>query len=264
MSLSAEHVILSEAFPHVSGQSSIPCATRQPRAPFMPRHAWRIDLHEAPGRISKVATEMIAAGQVFPFHTVMKKQESITGGKDRFQNSNLAQYKRVVNTIIDEGGISPHLLLDGFLHTENCASLWIFSPTARGGELDISTAYGEEPCLSFRDAGVEIYLFEKMERGKLLELNSRLGRNPDTCPEELETQWKPFVHSIFERRVITSKIIPAGMRSVKSTRDPDIIPGDHKGMTEMLSSLQPALEARARGALARIVEVSATSWSWSR
>lgn len=163
-------------------------------------------------------------------------------------HSLLAQYKRVLNTVILEGSAKPYLLLDGFLHNENCASLWKFDGEGKVNSLEITHSDDGKPCISFNDSGIEIYLFDKMDHAKRLALNEQLGRRAALLVEDLETLGRPLVCFIHEHRLLTSKLHSLGKRIVKSLRDPDIIPADRKGMTQMLSSLRPALAARARGA----------------
>ena len=171
----------------------------------------------------------------------------MTTGKGEVNRSNLAQYRRVINTIISGAATSPYLLLDGFLHTENCSSLWRFDSGGLVHVLEITNCADSRPCISLSNSGVEIYLFWKMEHAKLRALNERLGWELDRLPDELNTLDRPLVDSMNEHLLLTTRRLSLGNRTVTSLRDPDLISVDQKGMTKMLSSLQPALEARARG-----------------
>jgi len=179
--------------------------------------------------------------------------------EEEHDDSNLAQYLTVVNSIIAAGSTRPYLLLlDGFIHSDECASLWKFDSRKKNIELQLTSIGGGEPSIFFYNSGVEIYIFGKLEREKLLKYNELFGANPESYPtEELDTLNKPLVRDIYEHRVgvvaNTLKHVRPGRRGERwepevKTLDPFEIPGDHMGVKQMLSSLQPALEARARSA----------------
>jgi hypothetical protein len=167
-------------------------------------------------------------------------------------HSDLAQYRRVINAIVNEGSTARYLLLDGFLHSEDCTSLWKFSEARSARTVEIEQRGGEEPIINLYGSGVEVYLLHKLGHGKLLEQNERLGRGEDPIAECLDTDGRPLVQSIQGRHLLTARLINLGKRSILSARDPELIPVDQSGMSAMLHSLPLMLEARAKGAKTRI------------
>jgi hypothetical protein len=170
-------------------------------------------------------------------------------------DSALAQYLLALNAVVAAGSGRGYLLLDGFLHTDDCASLWVFNQEKAaqkdGIALEISDFGGGAPYIIPDGAGVQIYLLPKMERAKLLELNEQLGRSPG-LPAELRTDDKPRVQFIYEHRLQTRQMVTktAGgkrPRAIRREEDGELaITRAPEGIAAMFDSLRPALEARAK------------------
>ena len=183
------------------------------------------------------------------------KAISVAPRKSVSGNSNLAQCGRAFNIILAEASSSSYLLLDGFPHTERCASLWKFAVSVSSVKLAVDTRNDDEPFLDLHATGVEIHLFEYINQEKLLDLNQQLGRYPEQLPPELNTQERPIAIAIYEQRLLTSKYIRVGDQFVNRPREPELLPADQIGVTQMLSSLRPALTARAKGIDARKISL---------
>lgn len=206
----------------------------------------------------------------------LKKEVEAKGtapeAEEEEDDSALAQYLAALNTIIAAGSQQGYLLLDGFLHTDDCASLWVFDKKKAVGkdgiELKIRDFGGSEPYIILENDGVHIYLLPKMDRARLLELNERLGRGRG-LPAELSVDDKPRVQFIYEhrlqtrRKTVTKKKV-SGNRTREITKDVDEvldISQAPEGIAAMFASLRPGLEARAKyaDALKKSVEDSVKS-----
>jgi hypothetical protein len=173
--------------------------------------------------------------------------------KDTTDESNLAQYLVMLNSVIAAGSSGRYLLLDGFLHTDDCASLWKFDATEKTGELSIQTLLDEERYIDLRKTGVEIYILPKMALAELIALNKKLGENPDLYAKDLDAKEKPLVRLIYEYRIQTvttgTKTVRKGKRGER--QEPVEIPSEieisgNQGVKAMLDSLRAALAARAQ------------------
>lgn len=167
------------------------------------------------------------------------------------------QYLVILSNIVAGGLAYPALVLDGFLHTDDCASFWTFDNSVKDIQLEISIdPFTKKPYITLTNSGVQIYILDKIGLEKLVDLNTKIGNNPDTEHPELATQNRPRIVNIYEHHletVVTRTIAAPTKRNPERTKTVEekseiAIPGTHEGIQHLMNSLQPALVARAASA----------------
>ncbi|MPZ44341.1 MAG: hypothetical protein GEV05_13220 [Betaproteobacteria bacterium] len=175
----------------------------------------------------------------------------------RVEDGALAEYAVLLDAVVAAGSTHRWLLLDGFLHSADCASLWLFDPKKlgerAGSAIQVEQLLDDEPYIILVNSGVEIFLFEKIAPEKLLALNEHLGASLD-LPPQLDYAARPQVRFVYAERIqtvaeTTSQRPRSGgrTREVRKRTDASLpIAKDYAGIAAMLESLRPALAALAR------------------
>jgi hypothetical protein len=172
-------------------------------------------------------------------------------------DSALGQYLATLNAVLTAGSQQQYLLLDGFLHTDDCTSLWVFDKEKAASKVDLELKIddfgGTEPYILLQNVGVRIYLLPRMSLARLLELNEQLGKG-HSLPAEVSIDDKPRVQFIYETRIrtlrqtVTKKKSRSGSeREIRKTVDEDKdIAKAPDGIRALFSSLPASLQARAK------------------
>ncbi|NTV69133.1 MAG: hypothetical protein HGA71_03200 [Azonexaceae bacterium] len=180
------------------------------------------------------------------------------GAVERDEDDSIAGlYLLILNNIVAAGQAYPSLALDGFLHGDDCASLWTFDRGVRNLELALSIdPFSGKPYIALQNSGVEIHLLEKIGGEALIALNTQIGNNPDVPQAALATTGRPRVVAIYEHHleVVVSQAVAAPTKrdperkKLLETKSEIVIPGTHEGIQALMNSLAPALLARASSA----------------
>lgn len=182
----------------------------------------------------------------------------------------LDEYLELLEYIVSVGSRRERLLLQGFIHSSECSTLWIFEGNV-DPHLEIQqTLLQTKPHITVSGANLEIRLLDKMTDDDISRLNTELGRNTGTLPSELRSEDAPQVLTVFEDVVELS--VPKTVKKkayirekgVRKTIEVDktewaneeerIDKTNHSGVQEMVHSLPIAIVAR-EAALTKLKDI---------
>ena len=205
------------------------------------------------GKITEqVSTQIVQAKTIFSAHPGRLKTETQVKSSSPY----LDQYLELLNAIVEVGSWGEALLLQGFIHTAECASLWLFDPE-KAPDVHKSIPIAYEPYILFRDSGVKIVLLDIVSDEKLRELNRKIGENPTSLPDSLKTTDRDLVIAIYEHDVeveVTKTEMEHGRKIngkvsewevKKPFRERRGINKDWSGISKLIQSFPIAIEERS-------------------
>jgi|SRR6266850_403534 len=205
------------------------------------------------GKITdQVSSQIVQAKATFSAGTDRPKSEP------RVKSSSplLDRYLELLDVIVEVGWWGDALLLQGFIHTAECASLWLFDPE-KTPDVHKSIGIPYEPYILFRDSGVKIVLLDAVSDEKLRELNRKIGENRTSLLDSLETKDKDLVIVIYEHDVeleVTKTEISHGRKIKDKVSEYEVkklikerrgINKDFSGISKLIQSLPVAIEERS-------------------
>lgn len=92
----------------------------------------------------------------------------------------LDEYLNIIETIAELGSLRPYLLLQGFIHTGDCSSLWVFEmdKAPRTAIMTSMTTGNATISLGRTTSHFDIFLLSPMDTAKITQLNEELETNP--------------------------------------------------------------------------------------
>jgi hypothetical protein len=200
------------------------------------------------------------AKRIVEFKNNLASRKSGASENEKPPTSFLEQYLELLNYIAVVGSWGPSLLLKGFIHSADCASLWRFD-RKKTSELIIVSLMADHPYILVGNSAVQISLFPKVSDTELLALNEELGEHPDRLPKSLSIENGQTVIEVQDGQIeveVTrkeTKTTKRGTREVVRTdREKREIDKTFGGVAALVESLPIAIEARGK-AFARLSKI---------
>lgn len=168
----------------------------------------------------------------------------------------LDQYVELLNYISFVGSWRHSLLLDGFLHSSDCSSLWLFSMDKDPVfQINKGMFDATESCILLSASNVEIYLLPKMKPKELTILNEELGLNKKVLPDRLTGKNRQQVLKVYDDDVEVRTLRYESKKNRRGYMEEEVIPEDvklsidkinHSGIQALVKSFSPAIYAQEK------------------
>jgi hypothetical protein len=202
----------------------------------------------ASGRISSASVKQLV--EFTKTYTPIQETTPTDGGYTA--NPFLEQYLVALKFVGTVGCWGSALLLDGFVHSPECSSLWGFSP---GGKptFTITSGQYDSPYISIIDSGCSVFLFDRFPVDTRLALNEEIGRDSDRLPAALGSGNRPKVLQVYEDSVAlnvhtigTKKGRRGPIQEMSVSRELTRIDKSFGGLAAMLQSVSLGVAERAK------------------
>jgi len=195
----------------------------------------------AASAIVNVKTEYIQSQQSLPPSTPEKSTTPL-----------LDEYLSLLSNIADIASWRSALFLQGFIHSEDCSSLWLFDLKRDSESFAIRDLYPGPPSILI-PGGTMIYLFDKTEDPEFRSLNSEIGESNNELPKRLSIEHRDEVVEICEDYInvkMWKSHEERGRREnvqikYESTQEERIIDKKWAGIRKLITSFPVAVEERA-------------------
>ncbi len=206
---------------------------------------------KANGRITeRTSREIVATKEVF--------ESSRHSGEEAPQRSAtplLDKYVEFLNPLVDVASWRRALILQGFLHTPDCCSLWTFNP-----EKNVELAVAKDRDISYIPipsvTGMKVFLLDRLNDDAFAEANERIGENPESLLSELVSITTQEVLAIHQHHIavrweemrpnpVAASFGGAKERLVEQ-KGQLALDKDFQGVYAMVQSFPKAIEAREK------------------
>jgi hypothetical protein len=156
----------------------------------------------------------------------------------------LEQYLEFFRVVTSFGSLGKAIWLQGFLHSSECSSLWLFEDK-KTPEVRIGTVTGPDEIVYLN---FEILIGKKLDDAEFRSQNRQIGNNYTTWHQQVDRRSMLVLAGVYEDYIELNRTLvePANRRRQRETTVKEQVPFDErdKGVNSMAESLPIAMEER--------------------